>query len=197
MSEPLPTPRRIFDLEGEGQTNPDGRGRQDELRRCMPGEPVELRLEPDGEIGLEAITVLSARGVPIGRLTRQYAALLAPLLDGGRPYRAKLHCLRGGLAGYPNYGARISIAWDGRPEHPHRPLDEEQLRYRHRNAPGAARRPAGADGEVGRYFNGSVALRQADPDVRQLTIILLVLILAVVATYVAANLITSWCWACG
>ncbi len=90
-----------------------------------------------------------------------------------------------------------SIAWDGRAEHPHRPLDEEQLRYRQRKAPGALRRPAGADREVGPYFHGSVALRQAEPDGRQLTIILLVLILAVVATYVAANIIASWCWACG
>jgi hypothetical protein len=198
MPEPLPTAKKIFDLEGEAQINADGKSRQEELRRCVPGESVELRREPDNQSDPNRITVLSARGVPIGRLTRQYAELLAPLIDQGRPHRAKLHCLRGGLPGYPNYGARISIAWDGRRELRHRPLDEAQERHRrHRNAPGASRRPAGADGELGPYLNGSVALRQADPDGRQLTIILLVLILAVVATYVAANIIASWCWACG
>ena len=126
----LPTPRRIFDLEGEARLNADGSSRQDELLRCVPGECVTLR--PAAEDGLEAgtIIVLSARGIPIGHLTRQYSGLLTPFLDGKRSYRAKLHCIRGGIPGYPRYGARISIAWDDRPDHPHRPLDPNQFRYR-------------------------------------------------------------------
>lgn len=197
MDEPLPTPKKIFDLEGEAQVNADGRSRQDELRRCVPGEPVALRREPDDPADPNAIIVLSARGVPIGRLTRQYAALLAPFLDRGRSHRTKLHCLRGGLAGYPNYGARISIAWDGRPDHPHRPLDEDQLRYLRRVT---ARRPSGpARGatEVAAYPNGSTAIRQADRELRILNLVLLALILGVVMVYLAANLVASWCWACG
>jgi hypothetical protein len=132
MPEPLPTRRKIFDLEGEAQRNPDGRSRQEELFLCTPGEPVSLRLERNPGTEIDRVDVVSCRGVPIGRLTSQYAGLLAPLLRPGRAHRAKLHCLRGGIPGYPRYGARISIAWDGRPEHPHLALDPAQIRYRHR-----------------------------------------------------------------
>lgn len=128
----LPTLTKIFDLQGEGQVNPDGIRRQDELLRCEPGEPVELRREPENSIDPNCISVISPRGVQIGTLGRADAATLAPALDGGRTHRAKLHCLRGGVPDYPFYGARISIAWDNRPEHPHRPLDRHQLAERQR-----------------------------------------------------------------
>lgn len=128
---PLAIRKRIFDLEGEAQTNADGRNRQAELLRCVPGEPVELQRELDG-YDQDMVTVLSARGVPIGELSAQHAQLIAPMLDAKRAYRAKLHCLRGGLPRYPRYGARISIVWDGAREHPHLPLDQEQIRYRQR-----------------------------------------------------------------
>lgn len=197
MPEPLPTPKKIFDLEGEAQANADGRSRQEELRRCSPGERVHLRRDPDDPVDENAITVLSARGVPIGRLTRAYAGLLAPPIDRGRPHRAKLHCLRGGLAGYPNYGARISIAWDERPDHPHRPLDEEQLRYRRRGSGRPPSRPARGAAEAVAHLNGSTAIRQAARDLRILNLVLLALILGVAIVYLAARLIASWCWACG
>lgn len=197
MDEPLPTLKKIFDLEGEAQVNADGRSRQDELRRSVPGEPVSLRREPDDPADPNAVIVLSARGVPIGRLPRHSSALLAPLVDCGRPHRAKLHCLRGGLPGYPNYGARISIAWDGRPDHPHRPLDEDQLRYRRRATARPRSAPARGATEVGAYLNGSAAIRQADRELRILNLVLLALILGVAMVYLAANLIASWCWACG
>jgi len=129
MEQPLPTRRKVLDLIGEAGINANGVNRQVELARCEPGEAVALRLEPAGDQGSE-ITVHSVRGVPIGRLTDQYAIMLAPLLAAGRPYRAKLHCLRGGVKSYPSYGAQISIAWDGRPELSHRPLDEAQIRFR-------------------------------------------------------------------
>ncbi|HEY0625938.1 MAG TPA: HIRAN domain-containing protein [Allosphingosinicella sp.] len=126
----LPTRKKVFDLEGEAQQNPDGHNRQEELLIAEPGEPVRLKREPDNHADPNAILVLSARGVPIGYVNRTDAPAIASAMDGGRTCRAKLHCVRGGIAGYPNYGARISIAWDGRPEHPHLPLDEEQLRAR-------------------------------------------------------------------
>lgn len=190
MSEPLPTPKKIFDLEGEAQINADGRSRQEELRRCVPGESVELRREPDDPSDPNRITVLSARGVPIGGLTRQYAGLLAPLLDRGRPHRAKLHCLRGGLPGYPNYGARISIAWDGRRELRHRPLDEAQERYRRRDDVGAAMIPP-VTGE------GVAILRGGNRDSALLALLLAILALGALAVYKLANAISSACWACG
>jgi hypothetical protein len=130
MAEALPTRRKVLDVEGEAQVNSDGVNRQYELLRCEPGEPVTLRRDQRNPFDPNTILVVSARGVPIGRLTSQYAAMLAPLLDRDRPYRARLHCLRGGVPGYPDYGARISVAWDGRPELRHIPLDEDQISFR-------------------------------------------------------------------
>lgn len=195
MADPLPTPKKIFDLEGEAQVNPDGRSRQEELRRCLPGEPVQLRRELGNPADPNGITVLSARGVPIGRLTRQYATLLRPLLDSGRQYRAKLHCLRGGLAGYPNYGARISIAWDGRRELRHRPLDAEQQRYRRRFDP-VSPAAAGHSAQPAPGI-GAAALIGGDRETALLVLLCLMLALGTVAVYLLADAIASACWACG
>jgi hypothetical protein len=130
MADPPPTRRKVLDVEGEAQVNPDGINRQYELLRCEPGEAVTLRRDPRNPFDTNTIQVVSARGVPIGRLTSQYAAMLAPLLDRDRPYRARLHCLRGGVPAFPNYGARISVAWDGRPQLSPIKLDDEQIRFR-------------------------------------------------------------------
>lgn len=126
----LPTTQKVFDVVGEGRTNDDGTSRQDELTACEPGEPVELVRQPNNAYDRNAIFVRSCRSVGIGFLTAEDAAVLTPALDAGRPYSAKLHALTGGLADYPSYGAKVSIAWDGRPEHPHRPLDANQLATR-------------------------------------------------------------------
>lgn len=109
----LTTRRKVFDLVGEAAVNEDGASRQEELLLSEPGERVELRREPDNEDDPNAILVLSARGIPIGRVDRGGAAILAPIVDSGRRFDSRLHCLRGGLPAYPNYGARISVAWDG------------------------------------------------------------------------------------
>lgn len=126
----LPTTQKVFDVVGEGRTNDDGSSRQDELTACEPGEAVELVRQPKNEFDRNAIFVRSCRSIGIGYLSAEDAAGLAPAIDAGRPYAAKLHALTGGLADYPHYGAKVSIAWDGRPEHPHRPLDASQLASR-------------------------------------------------------------------
>lgn len=144
MVDPPPTRRKVLDVEGEAQVNADGINRQYELQHCEPGEAVTLRRDPRNPFDPNTILVISARGVPIGRLTSQYAAMLAPLLDRDRPYRARLHCLRGGVPDYPNYGARISVSWDGRPELRAIPLDEVQLRFRRAALSQAPLRACGA-----------------------------------------------------
>ena len=128
----LTTRRKVFDLVGEAGINMDGVRRQDELLRSEPGERVELRRELDNEGDPNAILVMSARGVPIGHVDRAGAAILAPIVDSGRRYEARLHCLRGGLPAYPNYGARISIAWDGWRDLAPVQLDEAQRAERRR-----------------------------------------------------------------
>lgn len=196
MRAPLPTPKKIFDLEGEAQLNPDGISRQEELWRCVPGEPVHLQLDGHDAASPPEIVVLSSRGVPIGRLTRHYAALLAPLLDSRRPHRAKLHCLRGGLPGYPLYGARISIAWDGRPEHPHRPLDEEQTRYRARRTARGSFRGSIASPGLGNWTRP--VLTVADREAARIALLLAAIAaFSLLALLLAQRLASSWCWACG
>ena len=126
----LPTTQKVFDVVGEGRANDDGSNRQDELIACEPGEPVELVRQSNNEFDSNAIFVRSCRSIGIGFLTAEDAAALAPAIDAGRPFAAKLHALTGGIADYPSYGAKVSIAWDGRPEHPHRPLDANQIASR-------------------------------------------------------------------
>jgi len=169
----LPTRKKVFDLQGEAQTNPDGIVRQDELRACDPGEPVFLRPVPDAGRAGRTIEVLSARGIAIGSLRPEDAEALTPALLSGRPKRAKLHALRGGIPGYPLYGARISIAWDERPDHPHIVLDATQAHERRRRlqaraAPrrrattaigsGLFGRKAGASKRIGPYLAVAAAL---------------------------------------
>ena len=126
----LPTRKRILDLAGEGQSNPDGTSRQDELFRCTPGESVTLEREPENPYDANAVRVCSARGTCIGHLAREDAAAIAPALDEGRAHRAVVHELTGGLSGYKHHGARVSICWDNSPPIPHIDLDELQLRTR-------------------------------------------------------------------
>jgi hypothetical protein len=128
----LTTRRKVFHLVGEAGTNSDGVNRQDELLRSEPGETVELRREPDNEDDPNAILVLSARGVAVGNVEPKSAVALAPIIDSGRRFDARLHSLRGGLPRYPNYGARISLAWDGWRGVAPVPLDEAQRAERRR-----------------------------------------------------------------
>lgn len=130
MAERLPTKRTIFPIVGESFDNADGSSRQDELFRCMPGEPVTLMREPENPHDRNAILVVSCRGIGIGHIDRATAVLLAPHLDRGREYRAHIHELRGGMVDYESYGAIICIVWDGRVLPPARALQEVQVDYR-------------------------------------------------------------------
>jgi hypothetical protein len=126
----LPTTQKVFDLVGEGQTNDDSSSRQEELTTCEPGEPVELIRQPSNPYDRNAVFVQSCRSIGIGYLRAEDAAELAPAIDAGRPYSAKLHALTGGVADHPSYGAKVSIAWDGKPARAHRPLDVHQVAVR-------------------------------------------------------------------
>lgn len=193
----LPTRKKVFDLQGEGQINPDGVRRQDELLRCEPGEPVFLRPTLIEGTARPGIDVLSARRVTIGSLHPEDAEALAPALLSERPHRAKLHSVRGGLPGYPLYGARISIAWDERAEHPHTTLDadqsqERQLRLKSRTVPGAGPRRSIGSGLFGKKRRSKTP---SGPSLAAAAFIgglaLLVLLFLSVRWFGG-----WWCWAC-
>jgi hypothetical protein len=126
-----PPKRKIFDVVGEAATNADGRKRQDILCQVEPGEPVELKREPQNPYDFNAISV-TVHGETVGYVAREDAAILAPLLDAGRSHAAIVHCIRGGVPGAEHYGCLVSIAWDGAKPHPFRALDDVQLRSRSR-----------------------------------------------------------------
>jgi hypothetical protein len=130
MSEaPKPIRRKVFDIVGEAGNTRSGEPRQKVLLRCEPGDPVELRREPNNKADPNAVLVLW-EGEDIGYLPRETAALVAPHMDAGRLNVAQIHCINGGLPDYPNYGVEISVAWDGKACPAHRPLDERQQRSR-------------------------------------------------------------------
>ena len=193
----LPTRKKVFDLQGEAQTNPDGIVRQDELRACEPGEPVFLRPVPDaGRVG-RTIEVLSARGIAIGSLRPEDAASLTPALQSGRPNRAKLHALRGGIPGYPLYGARISIAWDGRPDHPHILLDSDQVHERQRRLRSKTEPRRKTKGAVGSGLFGkkAEAPRRIGPLLAAAAVIGGLTVLGLIFIFLRWFGVW-WCWAC-
>ncbi len=124
-----PPKRKIFDVVGEAATNSDGRKRQDILCDVEPGDSVLLVREPHNAYDPNAVAV-TVDGETVGFIPRQDAALLAPVLDTGRPHTAIVHCIRGGVPGASHYGCQVSIAWDGAKPHPFRPLDDVQRRSR-------------------------------------------------------------------
>lgn len=71
---------------GEWYDNEDGSSRQEELRRCRPGESVDLVREPDNPHDPLAVAIVSARGIRVGYLRRQYAQWIAAKIDDGRAF---------------------------------------------------------------------------------------------------------------
>lgn len=120
--------RKVWALAGEAQINDDGTSRQKVLAVLEPGEPVTLQRQPDNPFDPNAIAVLAGRH-QIGFISRVDAVELAPLLDAQVPHRAQLHELTGGMPGYPNFGAKICIAWRDHQMLTPLPLTPEQTRH--------------------------------------------------------------------
>lgn len=73
---------------GIGYDNADGGNRRFELALCVPGEAVELRLEPTNEHDPLAIAVFSARGVQLGYLSAERCAWIGGMIRSGVVYAA-------------------------------------------------------------------------------------------------------------
>ena len=95
----------------------------------MPGDEVRLVREPDNPHGSSAILVTNSEGIGIGYVASEDSEVLAPILDGGRPTRAQVHELKGGLKDYPSLGCRICLAFDQEKMRSPKPLDGEQLHF--------------------------------------------------------------------
>lgn len=85
--------------------------RQDLAAALEPGAPLDLRREPENPADSNAIAVYYGN-LQLGFLRRQIAAHLAPLIDAGAVYRARVEHVTGG--GEKNFGTNIRVEREGR-----------------------------------------------------------------------------------
>lgn len=139
----MSTRRKIFELVGESQY-------QDALRRARPGDRLVLRPEPSNPHDPAAIRAETSAGETIGYLPRAEAAAFHPLLTRARI--VKVHRFTGAVPDYPSIGCEISVAWDDKPEHPHRALAADQLAHIAQHAAGKRAGGGGLVAAVRRIF---------------------------------------------
>jgi hypothetical protein len=73
---------------GLNYDNPDRSNRRFEMTLCSYGEPVQLVREPRNKADENAVAVFSVRGIQLGYITSERAALIARWLDAGEPCEA-------------------------------------------------------------------------------------------------------------
>ena len=86
-------------------------GRQDEIRSLEPGEELLVERQPDNEFDSQAIALIRESGAQLGYLRRQIAAELAPLMDAGTLYTARVEQVTGGEDGR-SLGVNIRVERD-------------------------------------------------------------------------------------
>ena len=85
----LTSPRELsLAVVGLDFPNVDKSNRRFEMAMCTYGEPVHLVREPKHQADENAIAVVSARGIQLGYITSQRAAIIARWLDAGERYEA-------------------------------------------------------------------------------------------------------------
>ncbi len=82
-------------------------GRQDMVAGLRPGQELELRRQPDNPADANAIAVWYGT-FHIGFLRKQIAKHLAPLIDGGLRYAARIEHVTGGADG-KHFGVNIRV----------------------------------------------------------------------------------------
>ncbi|WP_313534353.1 HIRAN domain-containing protein [Sphingomonas sp.] len=100
---------RSLSLAIVGADHPNKRGptRRFEIAMCIPGEPTELRPEPNNPADPQAVAVYSARGIQIGYLTAERAPWIGSMIRNGREMETIFQ------APTP-YGAVVRLAFDGK-----------------------------------------------------------------------------------
>lgn len=90
----VPLSGLYISVSGEGLLNSDGSSRQDEIRRCLPGERVRLLPGIDEE-GFPRIDVISARDQQVGEIRGVDAALICEQFEAGEHHTAEINGLYG------------------------------------------------------------------------------------------------------
>nr|WP_240511246.1 HIRAN domain-containing protein [Novosphingobium panipatense] len=108
---------------GERHENEDGSSRQEELARCIPGEPVRLVREPENPHDRMAVAVLSCRGVKVGYLKRDRAVWIGSKIDRGYDVRAIVERVKGATLEGAVLGLVMRVNMEGEdPELPEPPV---------------------------------------------------------------------------
>ncbi|WP_454798558.1 HIRAN domain-containing protein [Novosphingobium lindaniclasticum] len=81
-------------------------GRRFEIALCAPGDPLELRPEPDNPADEHAIAVYSDRGVQLGYISSQRAVRIAQLIRQG-------HTITAIFQEATRFGAVARVSFDG------------------------------------------------------------------------------------
>lgn len=93
-------------IVGADYPNKRGPARRFDLAVCVPGEPLELRPEPENPKDEYAIAVYSARGVQLGYVTAERAPWIGKLIGEGRELTAVFQ-------GQAAFGGWARVAFDG------------------------------------------------------------------------------------
>lgn len=101
-------PSRSLSLAVVGVDYPNrrGPGRRFEIAICKPGDPVELRPEPNNPADSRAVAVFSEREVQIGYLTAERCGWIGGMIANGHEVKAIFQRAA-------TYGAVIRVAIDG------------------------------------------------------------------------------------
>lgn len=77
------TQRLSLAVVGVAFDNKKGASRRFEVAMCHPGEPVSLTLEPNNPADPQAVAVFSSRGIQIGYVRAERAALVGGAMRRG------------------------------------------------------------------------------------------------------------------
>jgi hypothetical protein len=110
---------------GEVHSNGDGTCRQCELALCRPGDPLRLVREPRNIHDRNAIAIVTKRGVRVGYLSRQYAAVWASKLDRGAVPKVIVERIKGATLAGAMLGLVMRVNLEG--EEPELPCDPNQV----------------------------------------------------------------------
>ncbi|MBP3883736.1 MAG: single-stranded-DNA-specific exonuclease RecJ, partial [Olsenella sp.] len=84
-------------------------GRQEVVRKLSAGEALRVVRDAANEVDPCAIAIETTDGVRVGYLRRQIAGVLAPIIDGGARYSARVEEVTGGTDGRSSLGLNVEV----------------------------------------------------------------------------------------
>lgn len=98
---------------GEWYDNEDGTSRQAELAKCVPGDPLDLKREPDNPHDPRAVAVFTLNGIRVGYLRRDRAVWIGSKIDRGYKVQAIVERIKGAHLPNATLGLVMRLNMDG------------------------------------------------------------------------------------